>query len=190
MSIYVFYPEDKSSPEVYAYMPKVFSNEECDKIIELGESLVLKKSTVAAVSDFKVTEEIRKSENSWVMFNEDTKWIYDRLADTSKNMNRQFWNFNLSGFYDNLQFTKYTEGYFYDWHKDYGNTPFPRKLSLVVQLSDPNNYKGGNLEFFQQDKLKPLPTERGDIIFFPSTEYHRVVPVTDGLRYSLVTWIS
>lgn len=79
----------------------------------------------------------------------------------------------------------------YDWHEDNawkGRTPFDRKLSLVAQLSRPEDYQGGRLELHND----PLPDThfrgQGDIIVFPAFNRHRVTPVTAGTRYSLVTW--
>ena len=187
MSYYVFFPEDKTSDETFAFVEQAFTPEECNRIIQLG-SKELKQSVIAGQI---IDEKIRKSENSWICYCEDNKWLFDKLCGISLKINKQFWNLDLRGFYDNIQFTKYNEGYHYDWHKDYGKgMKFPRKLSLVLQLSDIEDYEGGNLEFFQQDKLKPIPNKKGDIIFFPATEWHRVNKVLSGTRYSLVTWIS
>lgn len=69
-----------------------------------------------------------------------------------------------------------------------------RKISMTVNLSDPNDYEGGNLKF----DLGPHIKERykvceeirpqGSVIIFPSFSYHCVTPVTSGTRYSLVLW--
>ena len=56
----------------------------------------------------------------------------------------------------NLQ--KYEKGQYYDWHCDSWDKPYVRenqrpdhgkirKLSVTVSLSDPKDYKGGELEF-------------------------------------------
>ena len=71
-----------------------------------------------------------------------------------------------------------------------------RKLSLVCSLSDPKDYTGGRFQFkltdektgenydFEVEEILP----RGSIIVFPSFLYHRVKPVKQGTRYSLVAW--
>ena len=70
-----------------------------------------------------------------------------------------------------------------------------RKLSVTVNLTDPKNYKGGNLKFdfgpHSRDKRYYTCKEirpRGSIIVFPSFVNHMVTPVTKGTRYSLVMW--
>ena len=70
-----------------------------------------------------------------------------------------------------------------------------RKLSVTCSLSDAKDYKGGELEFSQRNNLeKDVSTTctqilpRGSIVVFPSFVWHRVKPVTEGIRYSLVIW--
>ena len=74
-----------------------------------------------------------------------------------------------------------------------------RKLSLVVQLSDPADYDGAELELFQvhadagDDELatfRAQSTAQGTVVVFPSFEYHRVTPLRSGMRHSLVSWVS
>ena len=71
-----------------------------------------------------------------------------------------------------------------------------RKLSMIINLTDPNEYKGGELQFdFRNEAAgKNIHTceamkEKGSIVIFPSFVWHRVTPVTEGTRYSLVNWI-
>ena len=70
-----------------------------------------------------------------------------------------------------------------------------RKISMTVNLTDPNNYDGGNLKFdlgphIKKDRFKVCDDIRpqGSAIVFPSFTYHCVTPVTKGTRYSLVLW--
>lgn len=70
-----------------------------------------------------------------------------------------------------------------------------RKISVTINISEPNTYEGGNLKFdwgahsgkdrfFECEEIRP----RGSIIVFPSFVHHCVTPVTSGTRYSLVMW--
>ena len=70
-----------------------------------------------------------------------------------------------------------------------------RKLSMTCSLSHPEDYKGGRLEFQFRNKDNPNETiecteimTRGSVVIFPSFLWHRVRPVTEGTRYSLVVW--
>ena len=66
-----------------------------------------------------------------------------------------------------------------------------RKLSFVVQLSDPDDYEGGNLQLMDEgDKTYFAPREKGTIIIFDSRTKHRVTKVKKGIRKSIVGWVS
>ena len=58
---------------------------------------------------------------------------------------------------DSIQYTEYYEdGGHYDWHMDVGNFPENhRKISITIQLSNPDDYDGGDLEFW----LGKVPTK-------------------------------
>lgn len=65
-----------------------------------------------------------------------------------------------------------------------------RQISVVMYLTDPDNYEGGEIHFPRQNiTLKPKP---GEIIYFPScyTHVHEVKPVTKGERYVILTILS
>ena len=174
--------------ENWAWRNNLFTDEELDAIIRIGTQTELEKaSTYGPVQD-------DKNRNSFVQFlypNEITNWIFARLAGAINEMNRQFFQFDLTGMEQGLQFTKYTApSEHYDWHIDKGYMTPSRKLSLSVQLSDPKDYKGGEFEMLFGRKPQKVRRERGMTVFFPSYTLHRVKPVTQGTRYSLVAWIS
>ena len=62
-----------------------------------------------------------------------------------------------------------------------------RKLSIVIQLSDPKDYDGGDFEFFDEGGNGKF-RGKGSVLVFPSVHMHRVTEVTSGVRYSLVSW--
>ena len=71
-----------------------------------------------------------------------------------------------------------------------------RKISMTVNLNDPQDYEGGNLKFdlgphFKGERFKVFDDmrTRGSVIIFPSFMYHCVTPVTSGTRYSMVLWL-
>ena len=99
---------------------------------------------------------------------------------------------NIDG--EAIQYTQYTEGQFYTWHNDAGisnmnDNEMIRKLSFVLQLSDPDDYEGGNLQLLDESgKSYIAPRQRGTMILFDSRTQHRVLKVTKGCRKSLVGW--
>jgi PKHD-type hydroxylase len=77
----------------------------------------------------------------------------------------------------------------YGWHLDYGGG-ISRKLSLAIQLTDPSEYEGGNLQIMTSGEPQNMRKQRGLIAVFPSYVLHQVTPVTQGSRQSLVAWVS
>jgi PKHD-type hydroxylase len=62
-------------------------------------------------------------------------------------------------------------------------------------LSDPSEYEGGELDLeFGKPNDKPRYTSfklpKGGLVFFQSDVWHRVCPITSGVRKSLVAWFS
>jgi PKHD-type hydroxylase len=177
---------------------RVFTTAQCRRIVELGLGLGAASAEVGA-RDREVAEvaETRRSKTAWIPYGEETSWIYDRLARVAVDVNARY-GFDLTGFTEDIQFTVYDEpGAFYDWHQDgLAGAVAVRKLSIVVQLSDPAGYEGADLEIFPigLDALDPSwPTRarrQGGAIVFPAFEHHRVTPLVRGARHSLVCWVG
>ena len=83
----------------------------------------------------------------------------------------------------------------YNWHRDerFDNVGPHKKLSLIVQLTDPAEYEGGNFEFEGDIPNRPDPNllkPKGTVVVFPSYVKHRAAPVTKGCRESLAAWVQ
>lgn len=175
----------------YYYFDQGFTDQEIDLIVELGESLGTETALIAGASR-EENLDYRNSQISWLMYDEDTKWIFDRLAQYAIQANNEMWNFDLNGFGDNIQFTKYEGevGGHYHWHSDVGESVSHRKLSMIIQLSDESEYEGGLVQFNVGHAILDLPKTKGSVFVFPSFLLHRVNPVVGGTRRSLVSWIT
>ena len=179
------WPLKPHSTENWAWYKGAFEDHELDTIIEIGKRTDIQRGATVGNGDLAV----RNSFVSFIFPNEYTGWIFDRMASVINSVNDQFFGFDLSAMEQGLQFTKYSApGEHYTWHIDKGIGN--RKLSVSLQLSDPKQYKGGNLEMQFGGKPEKAARERGMMTFFPSYALHRVTPVTQGTRYSLVCWIS
>lgn len=192
MSVYQFAPAPDlcTKEETYATWENGFSEEELGEIIKLGDDL---KPAVAVVSDKSVVDiNIRKSHTAWIELNGRSSWLYDRLTFISRNLNGQFFDFDLYGFVEHFQYTVYaSDRDHYVWHMDKGvRNASPRKLSLVLQLSDPAEYDGGDLELMYANDVFKCTRKKGLVYAFPSWILHRVTPVTRGVRRTLVVWIA
>lgn len=195
MSIYQFAPEiQHGSPSNYGYWENGFSNEEIEKIIKLGEERKVKKSIIGGFKADEDYSHIRESKTSWIELNDDTKWVYEKLAFIVRKLNSMLYKFDMYGFGEHFQYTVYEgdmNGH-YDFHLDMvpGTDDSARKISLVMQLSDPSEYEGGDLEIFTGNTPTSVRKEKGFIVVFPSYLLHRVTPVTKGIRRSLVVWAT
>lgn len=176
--------------ENWAWNQGAFTSQELEAIINIGTSLELER---ASVGGGEITE-IRDSFVHFLFPNEVTSWVFARLAGVINAMNERYFGFDLTGMEQGLQFTRYAApGEHYDWHIDRGMNLGTRKLSLTLQLSDPDDYEGGDLKLWfggGEDEIITASRDRGVITMFPSWVMHRVKPVTEGVRYSLVCWVS
>jgi PKHD-type hydroxylase len=171
----------------YAYWNNFLSKEECEKIILIGKSKQLDKGNTFNNNK----EKTRDSNISWLSPHDDLFWLYKKLTDTVKNLNDRYFGFDLYGFTEGLQFTNYkAPAGKYDSHIDRAYNSQIRKLSITIQLSDPNDYKGGDFELINDNKPIIFEKQQGKLFLFPSYILHRVTPVTKGERNSLVTWIT
>lgn len=191
MSVYQFVPSpDKSTNEcLHAWWNDGFTSREIKDIISIGDDYAQDDSTI---DNGRTDNVIRKSKVAWINNNTRTTWLYDRMAFIARQLNGQFFDFDLYGFVEDFQYTVYGEdGDHYTWHMDKGRTTSsPRKLSLVLQLSDPSEYDGGDLEIFTGNQSTILEKKKGIIHAFPSFVMHRVTPVTRGVRKTLVIWVA
>jgi PKHD-type hydroxylase len=192
MSIYNFSPKAiHAQNNPFVTWKDGFTEEEINKIVEICEKLPSQKGVVGEKND--VIEPIRTSSIAWLSITQESEWIYDRLAYIARCLNAQFYDFDLSGFVEDMQFTTYygDQSGHYTWHNDFSDSSIaPRKLSLVLQLSDPSEYEGGELQTFTG--LDPISVDKtkGLIAAFPSWTLHRVTPVTKGVRKTLVIWVA
>lgn len=181
-----------NSRSMYVFYDKVFSPEECDKIIALTKVLPMDNGEVfRKEGGMGVDTKVRSSKRAWIDWSAETDWIFQKLSTVTIDCNLKYYGFHLSGFSESLQLTEYTadaKGH-YTWHMDLGTGDVSiRKLSLVILLSPLENFEGGELEFYPDVKAKELA--QGAVICFPSWALHKVNVLTKGTRHSLVAWTS
>ena len=192
---------------MFYVFPRVVSKKECEKLLDycikntkLKEASVLNKGESDAddVRTGRTDPSIRITDIAFVEpdGNEDNKvnevaWDFLNEANT-----RQF-NYEIES-YQLVQFARYRDGGHYGWHRDVNESAISpngemRKLSLTLCLTDPKEYEGGELQFFNGER--PIEQriindiqDQGSVIVFDSRDWHRVTPVTKGTRYSLVCW--
>lgn len=134
---------------------------------------------------------VRDSHVWWVRDGTAPSWLFEHLADVAADANRTMWRLDLWGVQSGVQLAQYTPAKTaFAWHTDCGPGEHRhRKLSISVQLSEPADYCGGELQFRTTDQAFEAPRERGAVILFPSVLPHRVAPVRGGCRMSAVSWV-
>jgi len=122
--------------------------------------------------------------------------IVQKIVDTVFEANTRLWNFDLEGLNENVQYLSYSKGQHYKLHSDLiwdniNSDKLSRKCTFILQLSDPNSYKGGEvaLGFNDIDSLI-IPKDIGSLTIFPSILVHKVKKVTEGTRNSICGWVS
>ena len=172
----------------------------CNKIIKLGKS---KKEEKGFIGKKNIDKLKRNSNVSWL----NDKWLYDIVNDFTSTANKNAnWNIEIN-WNEDMQFTTYTKAGHYDWHMDQFDQPYDksshknligkiRKLSCIINLSNPKTYEGGDLyvanDNFISHKRDVIRVSdfknQGSVIVFPSFLFHKVSPLKKGKRYSLVNW--
>lgn len=142
-----------------------------------------------------VVEETRISDVAWWRSNPKNIHIWNKIAGAVATVNSKFFNFDITGLYEPAQLTAYHGNVngLYNWHNDYSlQVPVPRKLTMVLMLSDPEkDFTGGEFQVkISNDEPTNLKLKRGRAWFFPSFLLHKVFPVTSGLRRTVVLWVG
>jgi len=172
---------------LYAFWNNAFSKEECQTIINIAKNKGLIKGITKRESD------VRNSKISWLYPVDGMDWVYRRITDITLNLNERFFNFDLFGINEGLQFTNYeAPSGKYGKHVDRAMNISVRKLSISIQLTNPEEYEGGELKLYNEDdkEASVMDKTQGTLIIFPSYVLHEVMPVTKGERNSLVTWVT
>ena len=155
----------------------------------------------------------RNSQNAWIPT---AHWVGGFMWHYIQRANRENFLYDLrciDG--ESMQYTRYEEGQYYGWHNDAGlqtqykpvsvsnrvtgehtmqdfvneNCEMGRKLSFAMQLSDPDDYEGGNVQLLDEAGNSYIcPRQRGCVVLFDSRTQHRVLKVTKGTRKSIVGW--
>lgn len=180
-----------NDPLNYYWFDNVFSKEE----IELLQTEIDKIDfQTAGISGGHTNDKIRSSNIKWLPQNEVFDWVYQKIFEMVLEANLELWRFDINSATEQIQYTTYDSNQkgHYSAHQDLGpGDTSIRKISVVIQLSDPSEYEGGELEFiFGDGEPMKIKREMGFAVIFPSYLMHRVTPVTKGLRKSLVLWLG
>jgi len=165
-----------------------FSKEECLEIINLTKNDAQQKATVLdPESNYRPS--IRNTWTSNFYKNKENEWVYKKIWETISFINKETLEFKINRI-EPIQYLEYKFGNFYKLHTDNGSDEVStRKLTLVLQLSDPKDYIGGSLEIYTPAKEVAMKAQ-GSVAVFPSHLPHVAKPVWYGSRKILVAWAT
>jgi PKHD-type hydroxylase len=172
----------------------IFTPQQCNLIIQAGHKQTPEQAKVGGGEQGQYDTKKRVTTISWIPFDK-LPQMYKVIENQLSIVNLNHFMFDTVNITEPAQFTEYPKGGFYDWHMDLnafgqnGENPI-RKISMTCLLSDPSEFKGGELLFSEMRDNKPLPLKQGQAIFFASFLRHKVAPVTKGIRRSLVMWFG
>lgn len=185
------FKQRENEPQNYYWYRAGFSKEELEKIYNDLENVPFEKATTL---DGNSAKDVRSSRIKWIPKNNEWNWLYQKLMNMAVDANNNLWDFDLISADEKIQYTEYLaedEGH-YTWHQDIGpGMASQRKVSITVQLSESDEYEGGDLEIWRGGN-NVIAAERGAgvTVLFPSYLMHRVTKVSKGKRRSFVLWVG
>lgn len=170
-------------------LPEALSAADCARLIALASAAPLKDARVINAAN---APQIRSTSIAWLDDLPEATWAMDQMIAHVSRANRDHFGFDITDFGESAQIARYdaARADHFDWHSDIGRGPQAarRKLTIVVQLSDPATYQGGTLELRPDSTITTATRALGCATIFPSFVLHRVTPLTEGTRWSLTLW--
>jgi PKHD-type hydroxylase len=185
------FKQRENEPQNYYWFRAGFSKEELEKIYTDLENVPFEKATTL---DGNSEKDVRSSRIKWIPKNKQWDWLYQKLMNMTVEANNDLWDFDLISADEKIQYTEYLaedDGH-YTWHQDIGpGMASQRKVSITVQLSESDEYEGGDLELWRGgNNVVSAQRGAGVTVLFPSYLMHRVTKVTKGKRRSFVLWVG
>ena len=184
---------------MFYIFPKIIKPEVCNEIVKDCISNDLELAAVGTTKTPRDDPKIRKASVYFVPTSQKNNNANKIAWGFLKKANELLFHYDLT-YFQQIQFTKYSGGDFYDWHVDTYETNEPnstRKLSMSLMLTDPDTFTGGEFQFYNggrsfedDEQMKKELKTQGTIVVFDSRDFHRVTPVTKGTRHSIVCWAT
>ncbi len=195
-------PEMNAFPTFVQYNEgdEFLTAEQCQAVIDIAESRPLVRGTIGNGGNNTFYEDLNYRcvmARSLQCHKDKLEWLFKIVRDRVIWTNNDYYRFDLQGLLEGMQYFKYEEpdgetpaGH-YDWHQDFGGGySSHRKLTVVIQLSDPDEYTGCELKLFGGGEENAPTVAQGTGIIFPSWAPHKVCPIKTGVRRSLACWVS
>ena len=170
-----------------------FSDEECQAIIDFARNDYADFGSIGTGQDGIVDKSVRNVHLYRIPLTDESRWVFDKIARVVSMANAEYFDYEIMGITHELQLLHYESGTdpgHYNWHADVGDlVSSTRKISVSIQLSDPTQYRGGQLKVNVHGRDITADSSRGTINMFPSYSLHQVTPMEHGERWALVIWV-
>lgn len=175
-----------------AVFPSAVAGDVCEQIVTLGKTLpehpgpLYNEKTEERYFD----PEVRLTNVAWF---QPRDWVFELMRGFAMQANSR-WGYDIDDA-DPMQYAIYRRNDFFEWHRDMLRIRKGaiRKLSVVLQLAPPQAYRGGRLEFLDNEFGVFVPDSfvaQGSVAVFASLLKHRVTPIKEGERRSLTAWFK
>jgi PKHD-type hydroxylase len=168
--------------------PDILTEHQCSMIRTDANIIGMKRSHVLKKDGTTRAAFTRTCSSCWVPYASHYKWLYEVTGAIARELNQNHYKFDITGM-QQLQILRYRPGQFFLPHFDcYDGSD--RKLTMVINLSDPSEFLGGGLrvecDMVGQENAK----KRGSATMFPAYIRHQALPVFFGSRWVLVAWMT
>ena len=180
--------EEKQKILTAVTVPKVLTWTQCELVIHDALGIGMKRAPVLAKDGSKVKSYTRTCDSCWVPKSDGFKWLYSYVAAVADEVNNEHYRFDITDM-QQLQVLRYRPGQWFKWHFDTFDGS-DRKLTMVINLSDPKSYVRGGLQLEADWMNVSDANKQGSATFFPSWIKHRARAPIWGTRWALVAWIT
>ena len=158
----------------------LFTKNELVLIKESINNLLYKRSEVFFRDSKSEVSDYRKSEQQDIELSGQIKTL----------LLSKFNKFGIVDLPKHADILRYTIGDEFKKHTDNGYPQTHRYKTIIIQLSEPDNYTGGTLNVVCEGNKLIANKEIGNTIIFDSSLTHSVNVITSGIRYCLVMWLE
>jgi PKHD-type hydroxylase len=182
----------------WCYFKSYFPADYCQHIIDTALRREPTEAKIGTKDGIQKDDSFRRSNIRFVNRGDaELDYLFDEMWKLAIRANQDWFDLHISKL-DYYQIAEYDSANLgeYKTHHDIfymnGDPYYHRKLSCVIQLSDPATYEGGDLVFehVQYQPSHEDMRQQGTVIFFPSFVRHAALPVTAGKRYSIASWFD
>ena len=165
-----------------ANVVSVFTSEECEELIALA---LAEEGSYEVLVDENDSDKSIRSVTVYTLTQKKYPGLWERLQTIFEGSNS--WRFEWSVI-RSVQILRFKQGDHKSRSMDWSSATPRRKISMVLQLSEPDEYEGGDVVLSAGHTDNVIPTNIGFATLWASYVPNHVTPITDGERWCLAAW--